>query len=121
MLEPRAQRAHYVYTMASFVAEVKGVKFHDCRGLRACRGERVVLRRQPYNAYDANCVEVQLQRGRRLLGHLEAAVAARLSPLMRDVPVEVAGCCGRRDRRQGHCWSTHVSAFHHRTLERARG
>ena len=97
-MEPRAQRALRGFStmaapapLASFVAEVKGVKFHDCRRLRACRSERVVLRRQPYNAYDANCVEVQLQRGRRLLGHLEAAVAAHLSPLMRDVPVEVAG------------------------------
>ena len=47
--------------LASFVAEVKGVKFYDCRGLRACRGECVVMRRQPYNAYDVNCVEVRLQ------------------------------------------------------------
>ena len=88
--------AHYAglaasVPLVSFVAEVKGVKFYDCRGLRACRGERVVLRRQPYNTYDVYCVEVRLQRGRRLLGHLEAAVAARLSPLMRDVPVKVAG------------------------------
>ena len=67
------------------------MKVYDYRGLRACRGERVVLRREPYNAYDVNCVEVRLQRGRRLLGHLDAAVGARLSPLMRNVPVEVAG------------------------------
>ena len=45
----RAQRALRGFStmaasvpLASFVAEVKGVKFYDCRGLRACRGESVV-------------------------------------------------------------------------------
>ena len=42
-MEPRAQRALRGFStmaapapLASFVAEVKGVKFHDCCGLRAC-------------------------------------------------------------------------------------
>lgn len=75
--------------LVSFFVEVKGVNVYDCCGLRVCRREHVVLYRQPYNTYDVKCMEVQLQRGRRLLGCLEAAVAARLSPLM-HVPVNVA-------------------------------
>ena len=67
-----------------FVAQVKGVKFYDIRRSGASRGERVVLRRNPNNAYDVNCVEVRFVRGLLLVGHLEAPVARHLSSLMRD-------------------------------------
>ena len=70
---------------------MKGVKFYDLRDSGASRGEPVVLWRQPSNVFDVNCIEVRLARGRLLVGHLEAAVAARLSPLMRDFGVDVAG------------------------------
>ena len=78
--------------LASFVAEVKGVMFYDLRRSRACRGERVVLRRQPNNTFNVNCVEVcQILRGRLLVGHLESAVAAHMSPLMCDPHVDIEG------------------------------
>ena len=67
--------------LASFVAEVNGMIFYDQRRSRASQGEYVVLRRQPNNALDANCVEVCILRREHLLvGHLEAAVAVRVSP-----------------------------------------
>ena len=56
--------------LACFSATVKGVKLQDLGGIRAIRGEEVVLQRDPSNAYDANCVDVRLERG-YLLGHLE--------------------------------------------------
>ena len=77
-------------TLATLMAVVRGVKFYDMRNARVHRGERVVLRRAPNNPFDRNCVDVLL-RGGLLLGHLEAPVAARLSLLMRAVPVEVVG------------------------------
>ena len=93
---PRCTRVNVLQMMAgcmvlaSFVAQVRGVKFYGFERAGARRGQRVVLQRQPHNAYD-NCVEVRLLPGRQLLGHLEAALATLLSPLMRDVSVDVAG------------------------------
>ena len=55
------------------------------------KGERVTLLRQPGNVFDTNCVDVRLVHGRLLLRHLEAPLAARLSPLMLDLDVEVTG------------------------------
>ena len=75
----------------TFVAHVKEVKFYDLWRSSACRGKHEVLRRNPNNLYDANCVDVLLLRGRLFVGYVEAPVAARLSPLMRDAHVEVVG------------------------------
>ena len=77
--------------LAVFIAQTKGVKFYDLQTSGAVRGEGVFLIRRPDNAYDVNCIDVQLARGRLLVGHLEAGVAAHLSPLMRDLPVDVSG------------------------------
>ena len=52
----------------------------------------MVLQRQPNNQFDVNYLDVRLVCGRLLLGHVEAPVAARLSPLMRNVVVEVLFC-----------------------------
>ena len=79
------------HLLAALVAQTKGIKFYDLQTCGACRGECVFLVRRPDSVYDVNCLDVRLARGRFLLGHLEAPVAARLSPLMRDVPVEVSG------------------------------
>ena len=76
--------------LATFVAAVKSVQFYDLQDSGACRGELLVLQRQPNNAFDANCLDVRLVRGRLLLGHVEA-LWPHLSPLMRDVAVEVTG------------------------------
>ena len=63
--------------------------FYDFGVSGACRGESVVVAQRPDNAYDANCLDVRLVRGQYLLGHLEAPMAARLSPMMRDVCIHV--------------------------------
>ena len=42
---------------------------------------------KPESVYDVNCLDVRLTRGGFILSHIEAPVAARLSPLRRDVPV----------------------------------
>ena len=77
--------------LASLVAQVKGIMFYDYAVCGACRGERVYVIRRPENRYDCNCLDVRLSRGRSLLGHLEAPVAARLSPVMRDARAVVSG------------------------------
>ena len=77
--------------LAVFVAETKGIKFYDLQRSGVVRGERVFLVRWPNNAYDGNCIDVRLTRGDLMVGHLEAPVAARLSPLMRDLPINVSG------------------------------
>ena len=64
------------------VAQVKGVRFYDLRNSGLSKGERFTLMRQPGNA---NCVDVRIVRGRLLLGHLKAPLAACLSPLMLDL------------------------------------
>ena len=78
--------------LASLVAQVRGVKFYDLQMCGACYGDQVHLVRQPLDRYDANCIDVIMMHGRlSLLGHLEAPVAAIISPVMRDVSVEVSG------------------------------
>ena len=71
--------------------QTKGVKFYDFGRSGVSRGERCVVLRRPDNLYDGNCLDVRLLCNRLLLGHVEALVAAHLSPLMRDWPVEVTG------------------------------
>ena len=58
-----------------------------------CLGpDRVFLVRRPDNPFHVNCLDVRLERcPRYLLGHLEAPIAAVLSPLMRDLLLEVSG------------------------------
>ena len=51
----------------------------------------VVVGRRPDNVHDVNCLDVTLVRGGYLLGHLEASMAARLSPMTRDLNVAVSG------------------------------
>ena len=74
--------------LGSLIAQVKGVKFYDLQASGACLGDRVLLIRRPDNPYDVNCLDVRLGRGRGrgrpLLGHLEAPIAAFLSPDARD-------------------------------------
>ena len=53
--------------------------------------ECVHVVRRPDNPYDINCIDVRLVRVCNLLGHIEAPMAARLSPVMRDVAVVVSG------------------------------
>ena len=77
--------------LGSFVAQVRGIRFYDFGVSGACRGESVVVGRRPDNVHDVNCLDVTLVRGRYLLGHLEALMAARLSPMMRDMHVAVSG------------------------------
>lgn len=77
--------------LACFIIVVKGVKLHDLGLTAAFRGEEVILRRDPTNRYDANCVNVRLKRGRLLLGHLEASMAAVVSPMMNCIPLVIDG------------------------------
>lgn len=56
---------------------------HDLGGTRASRVQEFVLERNPSNAYDAYCVDVC----RKLLGDLEARVAAVVGPLMDRLPM----------------------------------
>ena len=73
-----------------FLATVKGIRLYDLGGTRAIRGVEVFQRRNPSNAYDANCVDVHLKRG-YLLCHLEARVAAVVGPLMDTLPIVIDG------------------------------
>ena len=70
--------------LASFVAQVRGVLLNDCPlgGLHV--GCSVKLVRRPDSRYDVNCIAVMVERYRSfyLLGHLEASVAAILSPVL---------------------------------------
>ena len=53
--------------------------------------ESVVVGRRPDNVHDVNYLDLTLVRGGYLLGHLEASMAARLSPIMRDLHEVVSG------------------------------
>ena len=75
--------------LADLVAQTNGMKFYHLQTSGACRGEHVSLVRWPDSVYDVNCLDVRLERGRFLLGHIEAPIAARLFPLRCDVPVEM--------------------------------
>ena len=78
--------------LASLVVQVRGVMFYSYDVSGACWGDAVYLVRRPDDRYDVNCLDVRVMRGRPyLLGHLAAPVAAHLSPLMRDLSVEVSG------------------------------
>ena len=77
--------------LASLVAQVRGIMFYDLSVSAAAMGEQVYLVRRPDNRYDINCLDVRLCGRPYLLGHLVAPVAALLSPLMRDVSLEVSG------------------------------
>ena len=59
--------------------------FYDLEVPRACRGESFVVALRPHNACDANYLDVTLVRGPLCLGHAEASMAARLSPIMQDL------------------------------------
>ena len=86
--------ARVVVSIASFVLAnlARSVKFYDLGHFGACRGERMVLRRQQNNSCDTNCVDVRILHGRLLLGNLKVAVA---TPLMRSVATEVTGYVSR--------------------------
>ena len=75
--------------LAALVSQTKGIMYYDLQTSGACGGERVSLVRRPDSVYDVNCLDVRLARGRFLLGHIEVPIAARLSPLRCDVPVEM--------------------------------
>ena len=77
--------------LGSFVAHVRGIRFYDFGVSGACRGESVVVGRRPDNVHDLNCLDVTLVRGGYLLGHLEALMAAHLSPMIRYLYVVVSG------------------------------
>ena len=77
------------FLLADLVAQTKGIKFYDLQTSGACRGERVSLVRRPESVYDVNCLDARLARGRFLLGHIEAPIAAGLFPLRCDVQVEM--------------------------------
>ena len=73
--------------LAALIAQTKGIKFCDLQTSGACRGEHVSLVRRPDSVYDVriNCLDVRLARGRFLLGHIKAPIAAHLFPLRCDV------------------------------------
>ena len=66
--------------LAVLVVQTRGVKFYDFGSSGVSRGERCVVLRRPDNLYDVNCLDVRLLNN-RLLGHVEALVAAHLSLL----------------------------------------
>ena len=75
--------------LAALIAQTKGIKFYNQQTSGACRGKRISLVRRPDSVYDVKCLDVRLARGRFLLGHIEAPIAARLFPLSCDVQVEM--------------------------------
>ena len=81
--------------LTSLMAQVKSVMFYDLQVSGACYGDQVYLVRRPRDRYDVNCLDVMLLRGRCMVGHLEAEVAALLSPLMRDASLEVSGLANK--------------------------
>ena len=65
--------------VASLVAQVRGVLLNDYpSGVGS--GANVLLLRRPGSRYDCNCIAVV--RSGSTVGHLEASVAAVISPLM---------------------------------------
>ena len=79
--------------MASFlhgalIVQTNGIKFSDLQTSGAAK-ESVFPIRQPDRLHDMNTMDVRLAYSQFLLGHTETPVAARLSPLSHDVPVEV--------------------------------
>ena len=87
-----ARRVHMAsVVLASLVAQVM---FYDYDVSGACWGTAVYLVQWPDNRYDVNCLDIRVICGRPyILGHLAAPVAAYmyLSPLMRDLSVEISG------------------------------
>ena len=66
--------------------------FYDFAASGAGWGDGVYLVRRLYDRYNHNCIDMRCARGRPyMLGHLEALVAALISPLMHDVSVDVSG------------------------------
>ena len=75
--------------LVALVVQTKGIKIYDLQTSGTCRGECVSLVRRPDSVYDVNCLDVRLFRGRFLLSHIEAPIAAHLFPIRCDVPVEM--------------------------------
>ena len=66
-----------------FACQARGVKFYDLAEVSANIGTVVDLRRDPYNSWDPNCVEVLVAADRRTkLGHIAKEAAKWLSPLL---------------------------------------
>ena len=63
----------------------QGHQVYDLGMSGVVRGEASFLVRRPNNPYDVNCIDVRPMRGRVIVGHLEAPVAAHLSRLMLDL------------------------------------
>ena len=75
--------------LASFIAQIRGVMCNEYPYAGAGVGAHVRLVRWPSSPFDSNCIEVRY--GRYLLGHIDAATAAVLSPFMFRSPLEVMG------------------------------
>ncbi len=67
-------------------AFIAGIRYENRASsvLRCSLRERVWLRREPDNKYDANAIEVVTQQGSQL-GHLSRHLAARLAPYMDEI------------------------------------
>ena len=79
--------------LSSFVFQVKGVMYYSYSVCGARLGDNVTLVRQPYDRHDTNCIDVVFDRARasHKIGRVAAEVAAFLSPLLRDAPLEASG------------------------------
>ena len=87
---PRASGGKGMQMLAVLVCQVKGVRLHDVGRRGVPIRERLSVQRAR-NLHHTNCLNVKLRRNQLLLGHVEAPVAALLSPLICDLSVEVAG------------------------------
>ena len=68
---------------------IAGLQFYDydkvdqlIGRIRPQRGDRLQMVRQPDNFYDENAVEIHWRNGRLQLGHLPAAFAKAIAPLL---------------------------------------
>lgn len=78
--------------LAFFITECRGIKFYDLKRHNLQFGTPLRLIRNPFHPKDANCVEVMVIGRRRQykLGHVQAAAAEWLSPLLAS-PLKVTG------------------------------
>jgi hypothetical protein len=66
--------------LGSFITKARGIMFYDVTSIRV--GAPLIVRLDPYNPFDINCVEL-FSAGRKL-GHLSKEAACVIAPLKRQ-------------------------------------
>ena len=68
--------------LASFLMQVRGIKFYHVSTSSIRVGDSVFLCLEPSNLHDGNCIAVWLAGSNRMLVHLAREVASDLAPLV---------------------------------------